>query len=140
MLVKDQLKVRMDQLEMPVNELAKRIGVSNQTIRHWLNGRNYPTKKHIPDLEKALSMRLDFSEGVGAHRPTADATLEKADIEIFLLISRMPPEMKSPLLNLAKAMAAAMERVEVLSQQREASNGRAPMTVKHSPARRPASR
>lgn len=50
MLVKDQLQVRMEQLSMPVNDLARRVGVSDQSVRHWLNGRSFPGKAkcHLP--------------------------------------------------------------------------------------------
>lgn len=92
--VKDQLRIRMEQLKVSVNELAKQCGVSNQSVRHWLNGRSYPGKKHIPEIEKRLSMKLDFSPGTSAGLPTADATLQVADLQVFLKFSRLTNEEK----------------------------------------------
>lgn len=95
MLVKDQIRVQMEKLGVDVPELARRVGVSNQSIRHWLAGRSFPGKRHTPALEKALSFKLDFSEGnTPSGAATVDASLQKTDIELFLLINRLPPQMK----------------------------------------------
>jgi transcriptional regulator with XRE-family HTH domain len=101
--VSNQIKVRMDQLKMPVTELAKRCGVSNQSVRHWLNGRSYPGKAKIPDLERALSFKLDFSEGAPAAGQTVEATLEQQDISIFIAITKLPPNVKTLFHQLAVA-------------------------------------
>lgn len=102
MLIKDQLRVRMDQLQMPVTELARRVGVSGQSVRHWLEGRNYPTKVKTALIEDALSVRLDFSEGTTEQGVTVDETLRKADIETFILISRLPPDVQDLFAELAE--------------------------------------
>lgn len=95
MLIKDQLRVRMEQLGVSVPELARRVGVSNQTVRFWLDGRNFPGKRHAPAVEKALSFRLDFSEGGDSMQsPTVSSMMERTDIELFLLINKLPPDLK----------------------------------------------
>lgn len=102
MLIKDQLKVRMDQLDMPVNELARRVGVSGMSVRHWLDGRNYPTKHKIHLIEEALTCKLDFSEGESDQAITVEDTLKKADIDTFIAISRVPPDVQRLLMKLAE--------------------------------------
>lgn len=130
MLIKDQLRVRMEQLKISVPELADRVGVSNQSVRHWLSGRNAPTKRHIPDLEKALSMRLDFSEGdTHPSTPTVEATLQQNDIELFLLVQRMPPEIKIPLTRFIQAIVDLAKRGSLPVMDLPSAG------VKHSPAR-----
>jgi transcriptional regulator with XRE-family HTH domain len=94
MLIKDQLRVRMEQLDISINELATRVGVSNQSVRHWLNGRSFPGKKKGPAVEKALSFKLDFSEGSAAQSPTVESMMQQVDVEIFLDIARLPPDVK----------------------------------------------
>lgn len=118
MLVKDQLQVRMDQLKVSVNELAKRIGVSNQSVRHWLSGRSFPGKRHLPALEKALSFRLDFSEGdTPAASPTVESTLQKKDIELFLKISRLAPEMKMAIMMVIDAALHQQQQQQDVVQE-----------------------
>ncbi len=90
MLVKDQIRMQMDRLGVSHRELAKRIGISEQTARFWTSGRSYPAKKRIPELEQALSFKLDFSEGAGVHGPTVSSAMEAADIELFLKLRRLP--------------------------------------------------
>ena len=93
----------MNQLEMPVSDLAERLGVSHQTVRHWLSGRSFPGKRKAPELERALSFKLDYSEGAGQSSQTVESALNKSDVETFLLISRLPPEVKSIFGRLASA-------------------------------------
>lgn len=134
MQVKDQLRVRMEQLQIDVTTLAKRIGVSNQSVRHWLNGRSFPGKRHVPDLEKALSMKLDFSEGeTPTAVPTVEATLQAGDIELFLKISRLPPELKRSILGVVDAFLLHTTRVSVADP-----GGAFVPAAKHSPPRRQA--
>lgn len=94
MLVKDQIRMQMDRLGVSHRELAKRIGISEQTARFWTSGRSYPAKKRIPDIEQALSFKLDFSEGAKVQGPTVSAAMEAADIELFLKLRRLPPSVR----------------------------------------------
>lgn len=94
MLVKDQIRMQMDRLGVSHRELAQRIGTSEQTARFWTSGRSYPAKKRIPDLERVLSFKLDFSEGSKVQGPTVSAAMEAADIELFLKLRRLPPAVR----------------------------------------------
>lgn len=106
MLVKDQLKIRMDQLGMSVNELAKRVGVSSQSVRHWLGGRSFPAKSKCNLIEEALTFKLDFSEGESAQSITVEQTLKQTSINTLISISRL--SLKNQLL-LAKLVDAMLE-------------------------------
>lgn len=107
MEVKDQLKMRMDQLGVTVNELAKRCEVSSQSVRFWLSGRSFPGKRHAAMVEKALSFKLDYTEGSSTSAPTMGAMLQKVDVELFLTISKLPPPIKVLLAQLAEVLASA---------------------------------
>jgi len=102
MLMKDQLRVRMDQLNITPTELGRRVGVSGQSVRHWLDGRNFPTKAKTGLIEQALSCKLDFSEGESVQSMTVDDTLRKADIETFVAISKLPPDVQVLITQLAQ--------------------------------------
>lgn len=105
MLVKDQLKIRMEQLEMPVSELAKRVGVSGQSVRHWLVGRSFPGKAKCNLIEEALSFKLDFSEGESMQSITVEQTLKQSSVNTLLAISKLPLEVQLLFAKLASAYA-----------------------------------
>lgn len=109
MKVGQQIQMRMDQLGVSVTELAKRVGVSGQAVRHWVAGRSFPGKKHAPAVERALSFNLDFTEGVAKKtgRPDAASLMERQDVELMLLIGRLGPEMRVALHQLVDACLAA---------------------------------
>lgn len=124
MLVKDQLKLRMEDLDISVTELARRVQVSNQTVRHWLSGRNLPGKSQLAALEKALgpNFKVDFSgvyEAPIAQAPppvaeppvSQSVELRRKDAELFIMISQLSPELKARIWDL----------VEVLSRQQYAA-------------------
>jgi hypothetical protein len=90
MLLKDQLKIRMDELDMGVTELARRVGVSSQSVRHWIGGRSFPGKAKCPLVESALSFKMDFSEGQSVQSVTVDDALQRGSVEAFAAISRLP--------------------------------------------------
>ena len=94
MEIKDQIRLQMDRLSMPVSEVAKRLGVSHQTVRYWLIGRSFPGKAKTQLLESSLSFKLDYSEGAIASGPTVEASLRQTDIETFIDFQSLPPEMK----------------------------------------------
>lgn len=105
MLVKDQIKSRMEQLGIKVPALAKAIGVSEQSVRFWLNGRNIPGKRHRAPLEAALSCSINWAEHdrkLLNDQIPADAMLDKADIEIMFKLSRLPAPVKILLGQLAE--------------------------------------
>ena len=87
MLVKDQLQLRMDQLNISVNELARRVGVSSQSVRHWLAGRSFPGKAKCNLIEEALTFKLDFSEGNTGQTETIEQKLTQTDLSTRTAIS-----------------------------------------------------
>lgn len=128
MLVKDQLRIRMDQLEMPVNELARRVGVSGQSVRHWLAGRSFPGKAKCHLIEESLTFKLDFSEGNTGQTETIDQKLVQTDLAARNAISQLPPDMQVLFAKLA---------AEVVEMQR-AAHKRAPAAHAGAPPAAPA--
>lgn len=107
-LVKDQLRARMEQLGIKVPGLAKQLEVSEQTVRFWLNGRNLPGKNHRAALEAALSCSINWSESARAgERPSATSLLEQTDVEIMLKMSRLPMSVKILFGKLAEEIVSA---------------------------------
>lgn len=108
MKVGQQIQVRMDQLGVSVPELARRVGVSAQAVRHWVSGRSFPGKRHAPALESALSFRIDFTEGVAVNtgRESTAQLMERQDVELMLMISRLDPRIRTALMSLAEACLA----------------------------------
>lgn len=112
MLVKDQLRLRMDQLEMPIPELARRVGVSTQSVRHWLAGRSFPGKAKCNLIEAVLSFKLDFSEGNTGQTETIDQKLTQTDLATRTAISQLPPEMQVTFGKLAAQFVAALREAQ----------------------------
>ena len=108
MLVKDQLRVRMDQLEVCTSDLARKLGVSSQCVQHWLTGRNFPAKAKCNLIETVLSFKLDFSEGSPDKGKTVEKSIEIIDSKTILLISKLPPAFKVALYSLLEKFAAAL--------------------------------
>ncbi len=104
MELKDQLRLRMDQLGINVPQLAKRIGVSDQAVRHYLDGRSRPRHEKVALIEQALSMRLDLHEGAAPTAPTAADLTSQEDIQLFLLLVKLPARVKVALAGLAQAI------------------------------------
>ena len=46
--------------KMTQNEVAKALGVSNQTICHWENGKAEPTISQARELSELYGMDLDY--------------------------------------------------------------------------------
>ena len=111
MKVKDQIRARRDQLGVTVAELARRIGVCPQSVRHWEAGRSFPGKSKAPRLEDALSFRLDWTEGVKSRvdRPDIMSLLDDEDIKILLVISRLPVPVKRTIQEISAQFLAALD-------------------------------
>jgi transcriptional regulator with XRE-family HTH domain len=117
MKVKDQLRMRRQQLGISVSELAKRLDVSAQAVRYWESGRSFPGKAKTAALESALSFNIDWTEGARAasKRISASALIDPNDVGLLLQIARLPPP--------AKALVADLVRMhlEALGQEPGAS-------------------
>ena len=110
MQIKDQIRARREQLGISVQELAKRVGVSGQAIRHWESGRSFPGKSKAPSVETALSFTLDWTEGrkATAAQPQMASLIEQGDIDLLLLLCRLPAPYKALLTGLAQAQLDAI--------------------------------
>jgi transcriptional regulator with XRE-family HTH domain len=110
MQIKDQIRARREQLGVSVNELAKRLGVSSQAIRHWESGRSFPGKSKAPGVEAALSFTLDWTQGkrADATKSQMAALLGQGDIDLLMLLCRLPAPFKALLTNLAQMHLAAI--------------------------------
>ena len=105
MKIKDQIRSMRDRRNMTVTALADAVGVSDQAVRYWEAGRSYPSKKLASRVEAALDFRLDWSEGEqhSGDRTTANALIDQQDIDLLLLICRLPYGFKGALGNLVRA-------------------------------------
>ena len=109
--VKDQIRTRRVALKLTIPQLAKELGVSEQTVRHWETGRNYPVKKRRTDIEKALDLRLDWRGG-GAPMDQRGSTLfDREDIELLGKLCRLPASTKAILSRLIDEFPATDRRV-----------------------------
>lgn len=150
MKIKDQIRARREQLGISVTELAKRVDVSSQSVRYWESGRSYPGKAKVQALEAALSATLDWSEGVTRKGKDVTALMEQKDIELLLLISRLPVGFKNLFGEMARLHLAEMDKSRPAFSVREADKpissfskkakvdapARGKPEVKRSPARR----
>ena len=101
MLIKDQLQVRMDQLNVTIKQLAKHVGVSDQSVRHWIAGRSFPGKAKCNLIEEALSFKLDFSEGNTGQTETIERKLLQTDLAARNAVSLLPPDIQVMMAKLA---------------------------------------
>lgn len=111
MKVKDQIRTRREQLGISIDELARRLEVSGQAVRHWESGRSFPGKNKAGALEAALSITLDWTEGA---RPVSTgnamaALVNHADIDLLLLICQLPPPAKQLIGDLVRMHLTALE-------------------------------
>lgn len=111
MKIKDQIRARREQLGVTIDGLAKRIGVSHQAVRHWEAGRSFPSKTKAPRVEEALSFRIDWTEGVKSRleRPDITSLLDQEDIDILLVIRKLPASVKRIIEDFARAYMDALE-------------------------------
>ena len=121
MLVKDQIKLRMQELEVSHAQLARLCQTSDQTIRHWTTGRCYPSKKLVPLLEQALSFKVDFGEGAAVAGQTVSELMPSRDAELFSKIQRLSPEAK---LNFEQLADQLLRQQPVAPFFERTSNGR----------------
>jgi transcriptional regulator with XRE-family HTH domain len=110
-LIKDQIRVRREALGMNMAQLAMRVGVSEQAVRHWESGRSYPRKPTIPLLEDALSFVMDWSEGAHPETEgkTAAAMIDQRDVDLLMVICQLPLRAKELLGELARMHLAAVQ-------------------------------
>ena len=108
MRVPEQIRARREQLAITVRELAKRVRVSEQAVRHWEAGRSFPSKATARLVEAALSFTIDWTEGKAVQgRPVgANALIGQGDVELLLLLVRLPANVKKHFAALASEYVA----------------------------------
>lgn len=130
MLIKDQIRSRRESLGLSMQQLADRVGLTEQAIRHWESGRSFPGKSKMAALEQALSFTLDWTEGRNAEGQgkTAASMVDQGDIELVLVIARLPQQAKTLIGDLARMHLEAVDRA------RSATPPPAPAVATPSPA------
>ena len=110
MKIGEQIRARREQLGVSVNELAKRVGVSAQAVRYWESSRSFPGKSKAPDVESALSLSLDWTEGkrVNAAQPQMASLVNREDVELVLTLSRLPDSFKKLIGDMARMHLSAI--------------------------------
>jgi hypothetical protein len=96
MTVGEQIAAGMARQGLCVIGLARGLGVSCQSVRHWLAGKSLPGKRHVPDLERILGCPLDFSHPLPLAVTVPGSGL--SDLSRFLALS---PKQRTELLRWA---------------------------------------
>ena len=111
MKVSHQIRSRREAANMSVSALAQRIGVTEQAVRHWESGRSYPGKATARAIEEALEFRIDWTEGAhtGGEAASATAMINPRDLDLLLLICRLPADFKAVVESLAGMHLKAIE-------------------------------
>lgn len=117
MKVSDQITIAMQRKGLTDKQLADKLGVSQQTVRYWqgksADGRtSFPNKKMLPELERALGVTIDWTEGRAAAAgaaPTAMASVDSEDFGMLVELSRLPLDSKIAFRNLLKVHVAAID-------------------------------
>lgn len=104
MLIQDQISARMRQLGVDGAWVAKQLEVSEQTVRHWLSGRNRPGKEHGKELERVLGFKIDYSEGENDRLPEMTEFVDRKTIEA---LAKMTPRVRRLFSQLALALSEA---------------------------------
>ena len=125
MKVKDQIRMRREQLGISVSELARRLGVSAQAVRYWEAGRSFPGKSKTTALESALSFNVDWTEGsrAASRRLPVQSLIDPNDVALLLQIARLPPPAKSLIGSLVRMHLEAItgSKVEAPARVMESS-------------------
>lgn len=110
--IKDQIRVRREALGLDMSQLAMRVGVTEQAVRHWENGRSYPSKSKIRLLEEVLSFTMDWSEGANpvTGASTAAAMIDQRDVDLLLVICQLPLRAKQLLSDIARMHLEAVQQ------------------------------
>lgn len=85
-----RLRTELDRSRLSQAELARRIGVSQQTVSKWLSGETQPRLKLVPRLAQALDVTaVELSASLvstNGHRPDLS---EERDWRLTALVDRL---------------------------------------------------
>ena len=123
MQIKDQIRARREQLGISLVEMSAKLGVTDQAARHWESGRSNPSKRLARRLEEILDFQLDWSEGArhSGDAKTVNALIDQRDIDLLLVICRLPFDAKNLIGEFARMHLAALERGAHTINEREAT-------------------
>jgi len=112
MQVSHQIRARREALGVSIQELAQKVGVTEQAVRHWESGRSYPGKGRARVIEEFLKFHIDWTEGVKTGGPGSASTamINPRDLDLLLLICRLPADFKGVMEQLASLHLKATER------------------------------
>lgn len=118
MKIGEQIKTRREELKMTIKELADRVGVTPQSIRNWERGqRQQPRPENYKALQRALSFRLDLSEGgQPIESQGGGVMMAQGDVDLLLVIARLPPQAKRLFDELARMHLEAVEAARATSK------------------------
>lgn len=96
---------------MTLPDLAKKVGVTEQAVRHWESGRSYPGKATAKVIEQTLDFRIDWTEGAhtAGDKASAAAMINPSDLDLLLLLCRLPADFKGVMQHLAGMHLKAVE-------------------------------
>lgn len=105
MRIKDQIRARREALNYTPADVAKKLEISEQAVRHWESGRSYPSVEKMLLLQDALSFTLDWTEGRAGARPTAAEQFQQEDLDLLGLIRRLPEPAQKLMADMALMLA-----------------------------------
>lgn len=111
--IKDQILSRREALGLTRKELADRVGVTEQAVRYWEDGRSFPGKSKSRLVEQALSFTLDWTEGASAPAgggKSASAMIDQNDIDLLLVLARLPAQAKGLIGDFARMHLEVVEK------------------------------
>lgn len=112
MKVSHQIRHQRETLGMSVGDIASAVGVTEQAVRHWESGRSYPGKSTARDIERVLQFSIDWSEGqrsAGGGDDSATAMINPRDLDLLLLLCRLPADFKKAIGDVADMHLRAIE-------------------------------
>lgn len=112
MKVSHQIRHQRESKGMTVSALAAKVGVTEQAVRHWESGRSYPSKGKAREVERALEFAIDWSEGqraAGDGDSSATAMINPRDLDLLLLLCRLPADFKRAIGDVADLHLKAIE-------------------------------
>jgi transcriptional regulator with XRE-family HTH domain len=119
------LRSRREELGLGQSDLAKRVGVTQQTISRWENGEVVPPPKRLAKVALALDLDLDRVLAYGGYLPDAtdwpswhvlnlcyDQMSNLSESELLMLIERALQEIRKRITSSPKEENPASAAVE----------------------------
>lgn len=120
MKVSHQIRSRREALGLSLQDLAQKAKVTEQAVRHWESGRSYPSKAKARLIEQTLQFNIDWTEGVRTSGDDASATamINPKDLDLLLVLCKLPADMKGVVERLAALHLKAVEGARFIERER----------------------